>query len=326
MPQGGPGAARNSPSPGPQVLLRAGGPRRMAATVPVLPHSDEAERAVLGSILLDSTLLEEIPLGVTDFYLQRHQVIFDACRELAADGAPVDIRTLQAALERRGEFEQVGGLAYLTGLDLDLPDIRRVGAYADIVRERAMRPRLLQAAERLDRRARTGQADAAAIAALASRELEGLQDPATEERGPSSSRLLRQLIEDTEARHERRVATGKAVLGLQTGVPRLDGLLSGLNRGLYLLAGPPGMGKTTFALQTALHVAREAPVVYASFENSATNLLLKALCGRAEISARDVRRGYVKAQRLAAAAAELEPALRRLDILDGDGRLTVAHL
>jgi len=296
------------------------------ATASVLPHNDEAERAVLGAILLDSTVLEEIPLTTMDFYLERHQAIFEACRELAADGAPVDIRTLQAKLEHRGEFERIGGLAYLASLDLDLPDIRRVGAYAGIVRERAVRRRLLQAAERLDRRARTGQADATAIAAIAARELEELQDPATDEQGPSGGRLLRQLIEDTQARHEQRAATGKAVLGLQTGVPRLDGLLSGLNRGLYLLAGPPGMGKTTFALQTALHVAREAPVVYASFENSASNLLLKAVCGHGGINARDVRRGFVNPRTVAAAGGELAPLLGRLDILDGDGRLTVGHL
>src|ERR1700730_7244859 len=107
------------------------------ATASVLPHNDEAERAVLGAILLDSTVLEEIPLTTADFYLERHQAIFEACRELVADGAPVDIRTLQAKLEHRGEFERIGGLAYLAGLDLDLPDIRRVGAYAGIVRERA---------------------------------------------------------------------------------------------------------------------------------------------------------------------------------------------
>jgi replicative DNA helicase len=297
------------------------------AIVPVLPHNDEAERAVLGAVLLDSTLLEEIPLTATDFYLERHQLIFEACRELAADGVVVDIRTLQAKLEHYGTLERIGGLAYLAALDLDLPDIRRVDAYAGIVRERAVRRRLLEAAARLERRARTGQADAAAIAAIAARELEELQDPAAaEERGASGGRLLRQLIEDAEARHAQRTATGKAVLGLRTGVPRLDGLLSGLNQGLYLLAGPPGVGKTTLALQTALHVAKEAPVVYASFENSAMGLLLKALCSGSNLNARDVRHGFVSSRMLASAAGEIEPLLGRLDILDGDGTLTVAQL
>jgi replicative DNA helicase len=291
------------------------------------PHNAEAERAVLGAILLDASVLEEIPLTAADFYLDRHQIIFDACRELAADGSPVDLRTLQARLEHSGDFERIGGLAYLTGLDLDLPDIRRVAAYAAIVRERALRRRLLQAAERLDRRARTGQAEATAIAAIAAREIEELQDPALAEDGPAAGRrLLRQLLDDTRARHAQRQASGEAVLGLHTGVARRAGLLCGLSRGLYLLAGPPGMGKTTLAVQIALHVAREVPVVYASFENSATNLLLKVLCVQAGVNPRDVRRGFVAPEVLVAAGVALGPVLDRLDILDGDGRLTVGHL
>jgi replicative DNA helicase len=299
----------------------------MAATAPILPHNDEAERAVLGAVLLDGGVLEDVPLTSGDFYLERHQILFAVYRELAADGSPIDIRTLQAKLEHRGELERVGGLSYLAALDLDLPDISRVSTYAAIVRERAVRRRLLQAAERLDRRARTGQADAATIAAIASRELEELQEPAAAgEAGSSSARLLHQVLDEAQAHWKQRKETGEAVLGLRTGVPRVDGLLSGLNRGLYLLAGPPGMGKTTFALQTALHVAREAPVIYATFENSGANLVLKTLCARAGVNPRDVRRGYVDPGALALAVAELAPLLARVDVVDGDGRLTMGHL
>jgi len=158
-------------------------------------------------------------------------------------------------------------------------------------------------------------------------DFEEVTDPALAEDGPAAGRrLLRQLLDDTRARHAQRQASGQAVLGLHTGVPRLDGLLCGLSRGLYLLAGPPGMGKTTLAIQIALHVAREVPVVYASFENSATNLLLKVLCVQAGVNPRDVRRGFVAPEVLAAAGVALGPVLDRLDILDGDGRLTVGHL
>src|SRR5260370_7433158 len=96
------------------------------ATAPVLPHNDEAERAVLGAVLLDAGVLEDVPLTSGDFYLERHQVIFETCRELAADGSPIDIRTLQAKLEHRGDLERVGGLAYLAAPDLHLPPIGRV--------------------------------------------------------------------------------------------------------------------------------------------------------------------------------------------------------
>jgi replicative DNA helicase len=292
-----------------------------------LPHSEEAERAVLGAILLEPAVLDELPLRSMDFFVDRHKTIFAACRELAADGAPIDIRTLQARLEQTGELDRVGGLAYLAGLDLDLPDISRVAAYAGIVEERALRRRLLAAAQRLDHRARTGQAEASAIAAISARELEDLQEPeAAEDPGPGSLRLLREVLDDARARYEQRIETGQAVLGLRTGVPRLDGLLSGLHRGLYLLGGPPGMGKTAFALQIAAHVAREAPVVYASFENSAANLLVKALCARAGLNTRDVGRGFAAPASLERAAGELQPVLGRLDLLDGDGRLTVGRL
>jgi replicative DNA helicase len=297
----------------------------MARAASELPHNPEAERAVLGAVLLDSGVLEDIQLTSADFYLERHRVIFEACRELAADGEPVDVRTLQAKLEHAGVFDQVGGLAYLTGLDLDLPDIARAASYARIVSERALRRRLLQAANRLDQRARTGQADAAEIAAITARELEGLQDPEIQGHR-SAQQQLDQVLADTCARHQQRSETGEAVIGLRSGIPRVDGLLGGLNRGLYLLAGPPGVGKTALAMQIALHVAREAPVVYATFENSAENLLLKAVAGRAGVSYRDARRGFVSPDVLAAAATELRPQLARLDILDGNGRLTVGQL
>ena len=297
----------------------------MARAAAELPHNVEAERAVLGAVLLDSGVLEDIQLTSADFHLDRHRIIFEACRELAADGEPVDVRTLQAKLEHGGVFDQVGGLAYLTALDLDLPDIGRTASYARIVSDRALRRRLFQFGQRLQQRALTGQADATEIAAITARELEGMQD-ADIQGHRSAQQQLDRVLADTCARHRQRAETGEAVMGLRTGISRVDGLLGGFNRGLYLLAGPPGVGKTALAMQVALHVAREAPVVYASFENSAENLLLKALAGRAGVSYRDARRGFVSPDPLAAAAAELKPELARLDILDGDGRLTVGQL
>ena len=111
-----------------------------------LPHSEESERAVLGGVLLDPTILPTISgrLRAEDFYGERHQVLYQAMLDLQEEQVEIDLRTLQAKLEQRGQIEMVGGLAYLTGLDLDLPDIGRIDAYVEIVKERSVRRRLIQ--------------------------------------------------------------------------------------------------------------------------------------------------------------------------------------
>ena len=93
-----------------------------------------------------------------------------------------------------------------------------------------------------------------------------------------ASALLPQVLSDAEARRLQRETTGSAVLGVPTGVAQLDNLLGGLNEGLYLLAGPPGMGKTTLALQVAAAATTDVPVVVVTFEHAPANLTLKLLC------------------------------------------------
>ena len=107
-----------------------------------------------------------------------------------------------------------------------------------------------------------------------------------------ASSLLPQVLADAEARRLQREVTGSAVLGVPTGLVQLDNLLGGLTEGLYLLAGPPGMGKTTMALQIATAATKDVPVVIATFEHAPANLTLKLLCARAGVNLRDVQRGY----------------------------------
>jgi replicative DNA helicase len=141
-----------------------------------------------------------------------------------------------------------------------------------------------------------------------------------------ASALLPQVLADAEARRLQRETTGSAVLGVPTGVAQLDSLLGGLNEGLYLLAGPPGMGKTTLALQIAAAATKDVPVVVVTFEHAPANLTLKLLCARAGVNLRDVQRGYADLAKLRHAAEAWEPVAQRLAVVEGSSQLTVAHV
>src|SRR3954466_8417845 len=118
-----------------------------------LPHSEESERAVLGAVLLDPEILPTITgrLRPEDFYLERHQTLFGAMVQLQEERVTIDLRTLQAKLEQQGRFEGGGGIAYLASLDLDLPDLGRIDSYVEIVKERSVRRRLIQASNQIIR-------------------------------------------------------------------------------------------------------------------------------------------------------------------------------
>jgi replicative DNA helicase len=141
-----------------------------------------------------------------------------------------------------------------------------------------------------------------------------------------ASALLPQVLADAEARRRQREATGTAVLGVATGLLQLDVMLGGLNEGLHLLAGPPGMGKTTLALQLAAAATQDVPVVVVTFEHAPANLTLKALCARAGVNPRDVQRGYADLAKLRAAAAAWQPIAERLAVVEGSSQLTVAQV
>lgn len=139
--------------------------------------------------------------------------------------------------------------------------------------------------------------------------------------------LLSYVLEEVGAKYGQREETGKPVLGLSTGFPRLDDLLGGLrDGGLYIVAGPPGAGKTSFALQLACRAALAVPVVYVTFENSPANLLLKCLCALAGESPSKAEQGWVEPAKLRAAAVKFQAQACRLGFLEGTSRTTVPQV
>ena len=128
-----------------------------------LPFSEESERAVLAAILLDSE--RHLPpsasrLRPDDFFLERHHRIFQTMLGLQDDGVEIDLRTLQARLEQQNILSEVGGLAYIATLEVDLPDLGRVDQYIEIVKERSLRRRLIDACTVMYRNCQDGGLEA----------------------------------------------------------------------------------------------------------------------------------------------------------------------
>jgi replicative DNA helicase len=248
-----------------------------------LPHSEESERAVLGGVLLDPSILPTISgrLRAEDFYHQRHQTLYQAMLDLQEERVEIDLRTLQAKLEQRDHFDGVGGIAYLTTLDLDLPDIGRIDNYVEIVKERSVRRRLIRMSGEIIRNCLDGGLEAQEALGRAEQSILGLGEEAIQRGFAQLSHVLHTTLEELEER------PGTMLTGVPTGFIDFDRVSQGLNRGnLIIIAGRPGMGKTSFALNVAQHVTiRERKTVgIFSLEMSQQELALRILCSEADIS------------------------------------------
>lgn len=291
-----------------------------------LPFSDESERAVLAGVLLQPDLLSRT-IGVLekeDFYREAHQAIYGAMQGVDADGTGVDMRTVQAALEHRGELERVGGLAYLAGLDVDLPDLDGFDAYVQIVVERSLRRRLIQLASTmtascLDGAGKTGTD----VLTSAEVQLRKLADRAVPDRSATLGEAVYQVLEAAEQRD------GRGPLGLSTGFADIDRKLHGLRPGnLVCIAGRPGSGKTSLAMQFAAEQAirRGAPVGVFSVEMSSDELATRMLCTEADISHDRLMEGFLSQrqwQHLIATARRIADVPL---LIDDDGGLDLVRL
>lgn len=255
-----------------------------------LPQSEEAERAVLGAILLAPRILPTITGRVSDedFFVEKHQLIFKAMLELQEKETEIDLRTLQAHMELKGSFELVGGMAFLAGLDLDLPDIGRIDTYVEIVKERSVRRRLVIKCQELVFECLEGGLDASEALAEAEKSIFGLSEEAVQ-KGFSA---LGQVYEATIASLEQRAGGG--MVGVPSGFYDWDRMTQGLGAGaLIIIAGRPGMGKTSFALNVAQNVAirEERSVALFSLEMGEQELVQRVLASEADVPFANVRSG-----------------------------------
>lgn len=276
----------------------------------VPPNDLEAERAVLGGILLENEALNvvsEIPLTAEDFYSEAHTRIFEAMSELFAAGQPVDTVTLRERLQLGRKLQAVGGDEYLLGLTNTIPTVANIAAHARIVREKAVIRRLITACHET---AAKGYGDYGSM--------EEFLDEAERSIFAVAKNRLRspyEHINDVVVRSFEQITVAaerkESITGLPTGFDELDRYTAGMHKGdLIIVAGRPGMGKTAFALCVAMNacIIRQQPIVFFSLEMPKEQLANRLLCSEARVDAGKLRTGNLSRDdwpRLAGAAGTL---------------------
>ncbi len=259
-----------------------------------LPQNDEAERSVLGAILVDNRHLDEVSdvLRAEDFYRPAHQRLFRSMLAMAEATQPIDVLTLSEMHLGDSVLDAVGGAAYLSRLMDGIPKLVNVRHYASIVRDRAMRRQLVRTATELATEASLGELETESVLGSAARRIADIGERSLQQGLVPMKALLEASLDDIEKRQ----GADTTLTGVPTGFEALDELTSGFQKGeLIILAARPSMGKTALALSLAQNAAIRAQqrVAVFSLEMSAVQLAMRMLCSEARVDAQKMRRGQL---------------------------------
>ena len=259
-----------------------------------LPTNVDAERFVLGSIMLDDNLYIQAAgtLEADDFSLEKHRRIFKRMGDLHDRGEKIDRITVANELIRFNELEACDGLSYLVSLDDGLPQIPNLDAYIRIVKDKAILRRIIFASQHLMNRCLMGEEEPEEILAGAEETLLKLG----EQRVRTGLLDAQQILSTYEGGINAFLDPSKRIKGISTGFLKLDEFTGGLHAGdLFILAARPSMGKTAMALNIAQHVALKLKQTVAIFslEMSKESLLTRMLCSAARVDSQKFRLGYL---------------------------------
>src|SRR6202453_507455 len=259
-----------------------------------LPHNLEAERSILGAILLDNHALNAAveKLRADDFFLPQHRHIFEGMVQLGERQQAIDTVTLMEDLSRSGRLEAAGGVPYLSQLADGLPRVSNVEQYPRIVKEKSILRSLIFSASAIQEQALAGGDDADIILDQAESKIFQL----AEDRVRAGLIGIKDVVKEGFERLDKIFSEGRRITGLATGYSTLDNETAGLQPSeLIILAARPSMGKTALALNIAENIAlrQREPVAIFSLEMSKESLLLRLLASEARVDAHKFRTGHM---------------------------------
>jgi replicative DNA helicase len=258
----------------------------------VPPQNIDAEKSLLGAVLIDEETLADISEHVTskDFYEKRHAIIYDAVMRLYEKHRPVDLLTLTDELKRKKELEVIGGSAYLTELTNYVPTAAHAAAYAELVAQKAVRRRLIKASADISELGYDEETTTEELLGMAEAELFSVSDQSLKQDLVSIESILTESFDRMEELHRNK----GSLRGVRTGYRDLDNMTAGLQRSdLIILAARPAMGKTTLVTNLAYNVASvsKLPVLFFSLEMSKEQLVDRMLADASGVDAWNIRTG-----------------------------------
>lgn len=258
----------------------------------VPPQNINAERSLLGSILIDDEVIVDVAdkISSTDFYEPGHQLIYEAMVRLYQKHSPVDILTLSNELKSTKRIDDVGGLEYLSNLTNYVPSAAHAIEYASIVREASIRRNLTKAGERITNLAFKTDQDVQQVLSLAEASLYAVNQESQQTEMQSMESLLSDAFEKMTYLHQNK----DKLRGVQTGFKDLDKMTAGLQKSdLIILAARPAMGKSTLAQNIAFNVAmrEKKTVLFFSLEMSNAQVVDRMISEASGVDSWNIRTG-----------------------------------
>lgn len=287
----------------------------------LIPQNLEAEKSVLGAILIDESVISDIVTVIKprDFYESKHQAIFDAMLKLFEKSSPIDLLTLTDQLKKNKDLAKIGGSAYLAELTNYVPTASHAEAYAKMVAQAATRRRLIKASSSITDLAYEEGTTVDELLGKAEKEIFSVSDSNSVGDLVSLEDILTESFDRIEALHKNQ----GALRGVSTGYRDLDNMTAGFQRSdLLILAARPAMGKTTFVTNLAYNVATIAkqPVLFFSLEMSKEQLVDRMLADASGVDSWKIRTGNLNDEdfsKLSEAMGEMAEAPIMIDDTPG---------
>jgi replicative DNA helicase len=256
------------------------------------PHNEEAEKSILGAILLDDNVLLPVAelIKPSDFYQPNYASIYEAMLELFEKQSPIDVLTLSSQLKAKKKFAAVGGEAVITNIVADTPTAAHAEEYAKIVKNSSIRRRLIHLGAQVNELAFKEDQDLELLLDEAEQSLYSITDTAVKRDFVHISLLLEKTYEQAENLSN----DPNALRGVSSGFKDIDKILGGFQRSdLVILAARPAVGKTAFTLDVARHVAtvEQKKVGFFSLEMSASQLMDRLLSQEVGVGLWELRMG-----------------------------------